>query len=78
VIAVTVMASERNPSEKTFYHRAIQTKIGQTLRMEYDRDQSAQALPHRLFTILLRMDEEQNDGRLEHCEGADPDLLAGH
>jgi hypothetical protein len=61
------MASERNPLEKTFYHRAIQAKIGQTLRMEYDRDRSVRPLPHRLFTILLRMDE--NDGRLERCEG---------
>jgi hypothetical protein len=63
------MASERNPLGKTFYHRALQAKIGQTLRTEYGRDRSVRPLPHRLFTILLRMDEEQIDGRLERCEG---------
>jgi hypothetical protein len=44
--------------EKTYYHRAMQTKIGQTLRAQYDLAQ--QPLPHRLFTILMQFDDSES------------------
>jgi C4-dicarboxylate-specific signal transduction histidine kinase len=53
------MERERNPREKTFDHRLIQTKIGQALRTQYDQDFSAQRLPHRLFTLLMQLNEQQ-------------------
>jgi len=32
-----MMEDERSPWEKTFYHRVIQTKIGEALRAQYDQ-----------------------------------------
>ena len=43
---------------KTFYHRAIQTKIGQELRAKYDLPQE---LSHRMRTLLLQLND-QPDG----------------
>jgi Anti-sigma factor NepR len=57
-----IMKRERNPLEKTFYLSAIQTKIGQGLRAQYDED-LAQPLPHRLFTLLMRLGERKNTER---------------
>ena len=64
---VDIMERERNPWDNTFYHRVIQTKIGQVLRAQYDQD-LAQPLPHRLLTILMQLNEQQDtdrDNRLE-------------
>ena len=48
------MAREYNAWDKTFYHRAIQTKIGQGLREQYDQD-LARPLPHNLFTLVMQL-----------------------
>ncbi len=53
-----VMEDERSPWEKTFYHRAIQTRIGEVLRAQYD--QKHKPLPHRFLTLLMQLDEQQN------------------
>jgi hypothetical protein len=66
------MERERNIWEKSFYHRAIQSKIGQGLRAQYDQD-LAQPLPHRLFTLLLQLGERQNAERGERPEQDRPD-----
>jgi hypothetical protein len=52
------MAREYNAWDKTFYHRAIQTKIGQGLREQYDQD-LARPLPHNLFTLVMQLGEQQ-------------------
>jgi hypothetical protein len=56
------MKRERNPRDKAFYLSVIQTKIGQGLRAQYDQD-LAQPLPHRLFTLLMRLGEQKNTER---------------
>jgi hypothetical protein len=66
------MERERNIWEKSFYHRAIQSKIGQGLRAQYDQD-LAQPLPHRLFTLLMQLGEPQNTERGEQPEQDRPD-----
>jgi hypothetical protein len=53
-----MMEDERSPWEKTFYHRVIQTKIGEALRAQYD--QKHKPLPHRFLTRLMQLDEQQN------------------
>ena len=53
-----VMEDERSPWEKTFYHRVIQTRIGEVLRAQYD--QKHKPLPHRFLTRLMQLDEQQN------------------
>jgi hypothetical protein len=50
------MAREYNAWDKTFYHRAIQTKIGQGLREQYDQD-LARPLP------LMQLGEQQERER---------------
>ena len=58
------MERERNAWDKTFYHRVIQTKIGQVLRAQYERDNLERPLPHRLLTLLMQLDEQQDtEGR---------------
>jgi hypothetical protein len=52
------MAREYNAWDKTFYHRAIQTKIGQGLREQYDQD-LARPLPHNLFTLVMQLGGQQ-------------------
>jgi len=52
-----------DPLEKTSYQRAIQTKIGQTLRVQYGEDFAAQPLSQRLFDLLMQLDEEEIDRR---------------
>ena len=52
------MEDERSPWEKTFYHRVIQTRIGEVLRAQYD--QKHKPLPHRFLTLLMQLDEQQN------------------
>ena len=42
------MEREPNPLEKTFYHRLIQTQIGEALRARYDKERLSQPLPDRL------------------------------
>jgi hypothetical protein len=56
------MAREYNAWDKTFYHRAIQTKIGQGLREQYDQD-LARPLPHNLFTLVMQLGEQQERER---------------
>ena len=53
-----MMEDERSPWQKTFYHRVIQTKIGEVLRAQYD--QKHKPLPHRFLTLLMQLDEQQN------------------
>ncbi len=53
-----MMEDERSPWQKTFYHRVIQTKIGEALRAQYD--QKHKPLPHRFLTLLMQLDEQQN------------------
>jgi Anti-sigma factor NepR len=53
------MEREPNPLEKTFYNRLMQTKIGEALRAQYDKDFLSQPLPDRLVTLLLRLDQQQ-------------------
>jgi len=56
------MERESNPRENTFYHRVIQTKLGQVLRAQYEPD-LAQPLPHRLLTILMQLNEQHDTDR---------------
>ena len=53
-----VMERERNVWDKTFYHRVIQSKIGDALRTQYDP--VSQPLPHRLLTLLMQLNEQHN------------------
>lgn len=53
-----VMEDGHSPWEKTFYHRLIQTKIGEVLRVEYD--QKHKPLPHKFLTVLMQLDEKRN------------------
>jgi hypothetical protein len=66
--ADAIMEREPNPLEKTFYHRLIQTQIGEALRARYDKERLSQPLPDRLLILLMRLDEQQSterDGRPE-------------
>jgi len=65
------MAREYNAWDKTFYHRAIQTKIGQGLREQYDQDLTM-PLPHNLFTLVMQLGEQQR-GPGERPERKKPD-----
>jgi hypothetical protein len=67
-----VMNDERSAWDKTFYHRVIQTKIGQVLRAQYGRDYLAQPLPHRLLTLLMQLSEQEDTGRGERPEQSKP------
>jgi hypothetical protein len=55
------MQANGDPWNRTFYDRAIQTKIGQGLRAQYDFEQP---LPERLFALLMELDEPKNAGRV--------------
>jgi hypothetical protein len=61
------MAREGNPLDKTFYHRVIQTKIGQGLREQYDQD-LARPLSHNLLTLLMQLNERQKPKRRKRPE----------
>lgn len=50
------MADDNDTWNMTYYHRAIRTKIGEGLRTHYDRE-LAQPLPHRLFTLLIELND---------------------
>jgi hypothetical protein len=54
------MGRERDPLEKTYYHRAIQTNIGQALRAHYGEDFFSQPLPDKLRALLKQLDEQQS------------------
>ena len=56
------MSSEPDPWTKTFYHRAIQTKIGQALRAQHDL---SQPLPDKLLTLLTELDKRIIEGDCE-------------
>jgi hypothetical protein len=47
------VSHELNAWNKTFYHRAIQTKIGQGLRAQYDLSPD---LPQPILTLLTQLD----------------------
>ena len=66
------MTREYNAWDKTFYHRAIQTKIGQGLREQYDQD-LARPLPHNLFTLVMQLGEHQEREPGERPERKKPD-----
>jgi hypothetical protein len=70
---VDIMERERNHWEKIFSHRVIQTKIGQVLRAQYGQD-LAQPLPHthRLLTLLMLLNEQQNTDRDKRLEQTKP------
>ena len=63
---------EGDPWKTTFYHRAIQTKIGQGLREQYDQDM-ARPLPHNLFTLVMQLGEQQEREPGERPERKKPD-----
>jgi hypothetical protein len=63
-----VMEDERSPWEKTFYHRVIQTRIGEVLRAQYD--QKHKPLPHRFLTLLMQLNEQQNADAAKDPSGA--------
>jgi hypothetical protein len=42
----------------TYYCRAIQNRVGEALRMHFDQERSP--MPHRLFTLLMQLNEPQN------------------
>jgi hypothetical protein len=50
---------------KTFYHRAIQVKIGQELRATYDLPQE---ISHRMGTLLVQLNDQPDR---EHDETAE-------
>jgi hypothetical protein len=54
-----VMSSKPDPWTKTFYHRVIQTKIGQALRAQHDL---SQPLPGKMLTLLTELDKRINEG----------------
>jgi anti-sigma factor NepR-like protein len=68
---VDVMEHERNSWEKTFSPRIIQRKIGQVLKAQYDQD-LAQPLPHRLLTLLMLLNEQQNTDRDKRLDQTKP------
>jgi len=43
---------------KTFYHRAIQRKIGQELRAQYELPKE---LPHRILTLLAQRNAQHDE-----------------
>jgi len=54
----------------TYYQRAIRTRIGETLRAQYDRERSP--MPHRLFTLLMQLNESAGtDEEKAAMDGAD-------
>ena len=65
------MERERTVWDKTFYHRVIQSKIGEVLRTQYDP--VSQPLPHRLVTLLMQLDEQRNTECRQHPEQNKPD-----
>jgi hypothetical protein len=50
------MADGYDTGNMPFYNRAIRTRIGAALRAMYDSEMS-QPIPHRLFTLLIDLDE---------------------
>jgi hypothetical protein len=46
---------EGDPWKTTFYHRAVQTRIGRALRERYDL---SQPLPDRLAALLMQIDRQ--------------------
>jgi hypothetical protein len=46
---------EGDPWKTTFYHRAVQTRIGRVLRERYDL---SQPLPDRLAALLMQIDRQ--------------------
>ena len=52
------MLHERDVWNTTFYHRVIQTKIGQALRAEYELPQE---LPHGILTLLMQLNAQQDE-----------------
>jgi hypothetical protein len=53
------MLNERDIWNTTFYHRAIQTKIGQELRAKYELPQE---LPQGILTLLMQLNEGNENG----------------
>jgi hypothetical protein len=47
--------SDQDVWTKTFYHRAIQTKIGQELRAQYELPEE---LPHGILTLLMQLNAQ--------------------
>jgi hypothetical protein len=43
--------------EKTFYHRVMQAEIGRSIKREL---RPSRQMPHRLFTLLLQLEETDN------------------
>ena len=53
-----MMERECNVWDKTFYHRVIQSKLGDALRTQYGPVSAP--LPDRLLTLLMQLDEQRN------------------
>jgi hypothetical protein len=62
------MEDERDPFERTFYHRVMQAKIGQALKEQYGQNRLSQPLPHRLLTLLMQLNEQESTEFGEHSE----------
>jgi hypothetical protein len=52
------MADGYDTGNIPFYNRTIRTRIGAALRTMYDSELS-QPIPHRLFTLLIDLDEQR-------------------
>jgi hypothetical protein len=52
------MRNARDVWNTTFYHRAIQTKIGRKLRAQYELPQE---LPHGILTLLMQLNAQQDE-----------------
>jgi hypothetical protein len=46
--------------EKLLYDRAIQSKIGETLRVQFDLPKE---MPHRILALLIQLDEQDAEHR---------------
>jgi hypothetical protein len=57
------MESERDVWNTTYFHRAIQKRIGETLSAGYDL---STPLPDRMRVLLGQLDEPSAEGATEH------------
>jgi hypothetical protein len=70
------MQDKDDPWNKTFYERAIQTRIGQTLRDRYDL---TEPMPQRIRALLLQLDEtEKSAPKPAEAPGAGSDSQGEH
>jgi hypothetical protein len=56
--------SDNAPWSKAVARRAVRTIIGQELRARYE---VPQGLPHEMLTLLMQLNEREEEGRLSAC-----------